>query len=208
MKLISIGAEAKIFSEDDMIIKERVSKGYRVEKVDIMIRKRRTKREAKVIGKLNDLKIPCPKLISVEKFSIKMSNINGSRLLDYFSKNPKKIIPICKEIGEHVREMHKASIIHGDLTLNNLIFTDKVNFIDFGLSYFSDKIEDKATDLYLLGKSLEIFDPKGFKEAFKAVVIEYIVSNKEGKKIVKRLHEIMKRGRHKQKNDLDFLEVY
>ena len=43
--LIEQGAEAKIFKENNLIIKERIPKDYRLKELDEKIRKQRTKRE-------------------------------------------------------------------------------------------------------------------------------------------------------------------
>uniref|UniRef100_A0A915N4X3 non-specific serine/threonine protein kinase n=1 Tax=Meloidogyne javanica TaxID=6303 RepID=A0A915N4X3_MELJA len=56
--------------------------------------------------------------------------------------------------------MHSAGLIHGDLTTPNVLVKKKQNdnldliFIDFGLSKFSQKPEDKAVDLYVLERAL------------------------------------------------------
>ncbi len=65
---------------------------------------------------------------------------------------------IFKEIGNLIGKMHNQNIIHGDLTTSNMIVNSnekKIYFIDFGLSFFSEKIEDKAVDLHLLKRALE-----------------------------------------------------
>src|SRR4030042_1167648 len=49
-----------------------------------------------------------------------------------------------------------SHIINGDLTTSNMILNpdNKLYFIDFGLSFHSNKIEDKAVDLHLLKQAL------------------------------------------------------
>jgi Kae1-associated kinase Bud32 len=63
---------------------------------------------------------------------------------------------ICQKIGASIAKLHDNNIIHGDLTTSNMILKkDKVFFIDFGLSFISGRIEDKACDLHLIKQALE-----------------------------------------------------
>ena len=52
MKKIAQGAEAILYQHKNIIIKDRISKGYRIPEIDLPLRKSRTKREAKIITKL------------------------------------------------------------------------------------------------------------------------------------------------------------
>lgn len=54
-KLISQGAEAKIFLSKDIIIKNRIPKSYRLPELDNKIRKRRTKSETKLLTKASQI---------------------------------------------------------------------------------------------------------------------------------------------------------
>ena len=76
MELIAQGAEAKLYKEGDQLIKERVSKGYRVPEIDKKLIKRRTKREAKVLKDLEKLGFT-PKLIDNDGTKIVMEFIKG-----------------------------------------------------------------------------------------------------------------------------------
>ena len=54
MKQIGDGAEAIIYLDTD-VIKERVKKSYRHKNIDIKLRKFRTRRESKVLKKLEEI---------------------------------------------------------------------------------------------------------------------------------------------------------
>ena len=54
--IISQGAEAVIIKEGNNIIKNRISKSYRLEELDKKLRQFRTRREAKVLEKLQEMK--------------------------------------------------------------------------------------------------------------------------------------------------------
>ena len=153
MKQLSQGAEAKIYLDKD-IVKDRFKKSYRLEEIDTKLRKFRTRRETKILTKLHEINFPVPKLIESDDKSmkIKMEYLDGKKVRDMLEESDYK--KICKEIGKLIAVMHDNGIIHGDLTTSNMVFTDKVNFIDFGLSYFSDRTEDKAVDLFLLDPRL------------------------------------------------------
>lgn len=202
-KIIGIGAEAILIKEKNHLIKKRVKKGYRNETLDLMLRKLRTRKEAKILEKVSKLGI-CPKILKMNEHekSIEMDFIDGEKLSDYldtFSKE--KSLKICKIVGQNVTKLHDLNIIHGDLTTSNMLFTEKENkvyFIDFGLSIESQRIEDKAVDLRLLKQALDSKHFKNAKEFFDAVLSGY-KSSKDYEKILLQLHKVENRGRYKQK---------
>ena len=122
-KLIAQGAEAKIILSNKTIIKDRISKSYRISELDKRIRKSRTKAEAKLLNKASKIvNIPIPIIEDKKNFQIKMHYIDGQRLSDNLDKFPlEKQKTLCKEIGREIAKLHDAHIIHGDLTTSNLI---------------------------------------------------------------------------------------
>lgn len=196
-KLIAQGAEAKLYLVDNKIIKHRFKKNYRLREIDIVLRKRRTKREAKILQKLEGLNFPAPKLIHYdEKDTLEMEFINGKKLRDVLNED--NCIRLCRELGKKIAILHNNNIIHGDLTTSNFILADEIYFIDFGLSFFSTKIEDKAVDLHLLRQALESKHYKIWKKCFEAVLEGYKIVN-DYELIMERLKLVEKRGRYKQK---------
>ena len=140
-KIIAHGAEAIIRKKDNLVIKDRIKKSYRIPELDNKIRKRRTRSEIKLLHKAYQL-IPCPlPLTTSNKFKqsneqaiIKMTFINGKKLSKHLDNFPlKKQKQICKQIGENVAKLHDSDIIHGDLTTSNMIYvpnkedSDKTN---------------------------------------------------------------------------------
>ena len=139
-QLISQGAEAQIFLEGNLIIKERVPKTYRVKELDGKIRKLRTRIEISILERASKI-IPVPNLdkrSSEKEFKVVMEFIDGKKLADYLdSFSDLKRTEVCRKIGENVGLLHNNNIIHGDLTTSNMILKDsEVYFIDFGLSLF------------------------------------------------------------------------
>jgi len=194
MEKIAQGAEATIYLAKDKIVKKRIPKKYRLKQLDNALRKFRTRREAKFIDKLP---IAGPKLIKVDdkNMVIEMEHIKGDKVRDILDKN----LNLCKEIGKKVAILHNNGMIHGDLTTSNMILNKEIYFIDFGLSFFSHKIEDKAVDLHLLRQALESKHYKVFEKAFKLVLDGYKEKADNYKEIINRFEKVEKRGRYKLK---------
>ncbi len=198
MKELSRGAEAIIYLDND-IVKDRIKKNYRIKEIDEKLRKFRTKREAKILEKLAAINFPAPKLIKTdEKQKIIMEHIKGEKLRDVLEKND--YIKLSKEIGKKIAILHNNHIIHGDLTTSNMILADEIFFIDFGLSFFSHKIEDKAVDLHLLKQALESKHFRVWEKCFKAALENYEKNADNAQEILDRLEKVEGRGRYKGKH--------
>jgi Kae1-associated kinase Bud32 len=201
LKLIQQGAEAKIFLDEknNLIVKDRISKSYRIPELDKKIIKHRTKAETKLLTKANKIvNSPLPEK-SKDHNKIIMPYINGEKLSTSLNDFPlEKQKQIIKKVGEAVAKIHNEDIIHGDLTTSNMILKDKeVFFIDFGLGYISKKVEDKAVDLHLLKQALEAKHFMHWKELYKEFQEAYSKINPESKKIYERMIAIEKRGRYR-----------
>lgn len=197
-KIIQQGAEAIISLENNKIIKERVKKSYRINEIDKKLRKSRTKKEAKILNKIKGI-INSPDLIKTnDKDLIEMSYIDGLKLSDNLEKIDYN--QIARKIGETISKLHNLNIIHGDLTTSNMIYKkdeDKVYIIDFGLSFQSHKIEDKAVDLHLLKQALEAKHFRIYKEVIDNILKSY--KTEKSKEIIERIKKIESRGRYKEK---------
>lgn len=198
-KFIAQGAEAKLFLEDGRILKNRFQKNYRLQELDNRLRGFRTRREAKVLEKLQALNFPSPRIIkNDEKENLIMEKIEGKLLKDVLEDSD--YTKLCHEMGKKIAILHNKSIIHGDLTTSNMILNKEVYFIDFGLSFFSDKAEDKAVDLHLLKEALESKHYKISEEAFKIVLESYKKEANKSHETLKRLESVEKRGRYRAKH--------
>ena len=197
MEKIAQGAEAIIYKNGNSVIKERVVKSYRLPSIDARLRKFRTRREAKVIDKLNSIGICAPKLVSMcdKDMKIEMEFLDGEKLRDCLHKNHLKY---SYEIGKIIAKVHENNIIHGDLTTSNMILrTNELHLIDFGLSFFSHKVEDKAVDLHLLDRALASKHNKVYGESFAEVLRAYRENYPDAELVLKRLETVAKRGRNK-----------
>ncbi|MEK6906562.1 MAG: hypothetical protein AABW81_03000 [Nanoarchaeota archaeon] len=72
----------------------------------------------------------------------------------------------------------------------------KVYFIDFGLGFISNRIEDKAVDIHLLKQALEARHFKNWEVLFSEFIKGY-KNSKDSKKILQQLDSVEKRRRYK-----------
>jgi Kae1-associated kinase Bud32 len=197
---IAQGAEAVLYQDKQRILKERLSKSYRLPQLDESLRKFRTRREAKILQKLEELNFPAPRLqkFSDKRMSIFMDFIPGEQLKEVIEDDH---LQLAEQVGEKVAKLHANDLIHGDLTTSNLIKhrkTGELNLIDFGLSSFSDKAEDKAVDLFLLDRALESKHYSIYPEVFDKILNSYRKHYPEAAKVLERFEQVRKRGRNKK----------
>ncbi|MFA6022984.1 MAG: KEOPS complex kinase/ATPase Bud32 [Candidatus Pacearchaeota archaeon] len=202
-KIIASGAEANIVLSNDKVIKDRIEKGYRLKEIDSKIRILRTRQETKLLEKASKIiNAPKPEEQKDKKSTkIVMPEIKGKKLSEYLDKLPeKKALEICQKIGQSIAKLHDSNIIHGDLTTSNIILdkNNEVWFIDFGLGFHSERIEDKAVDLHLIKQALEAKHFEDWEEYFKAIMKGYKIS-KNDSQVVERLKVVESRGRYKEK---------
>lgn len=197
-KELDKGAEATISVEENIVIKDRVEKNYRLKEIDDRLRKFRTRREAKVLSKLEEINFPAPRLMDMcdQAMQLRMEMVNGNKIRDVLFQEP---VALSEEIGKKIGIMHEQGIIHGDLTTSNMILDKEIKFIDFGLSFFSEKEEDKAVDLHLLRQALESKHHEIWEECFESALKGYKETNPDAEKILKRLEQVESRGKNKSK---------
>ena len=217
-KIIQQGAEAVILKKGDLILKKRIKKSYRIDELDEKIRKLRTRSETNLLERASKI-IPIPKVIKSDEKSkeIDMEFIDGKKLsesLDNFKLEKQK--QVCREIGKSVAKLHDSGIIHGDLTTSNMILKEEktisheqkikgrsdngklgsLYFIDFGLGFMSNKIEDKAVDIHLLKQALEAKHFQNWKALFKEVIKSY-KNSRDYNLVIERLEKVEKRRRYR-----------
>jgi Kae1-associated kinase Bud32 len=196
-KILAQGAEAIITLENNIVTKNRIPKSYRLKELDEKIRKKRTEKEAKILEKAIKI-ISVPKVLGQTKFELELEYIDGDKLSDKLNSYPeKKQFEVMKAIGKEVAILHQSDIIHGDLTTSNtLLKENKVYIIDFGLSFISKKIEDKAVDLHLIKQALEAKHFQNHEKLFENFTDGYKIF-KESKDVLERLKKVESRGRYK-----------
>ena len=117
---------------------------------------------------------------------------------------------LMRRIGHTVGGLHKAGVIHGDLTTSNLMLrptttttTDtndspsmegEVVLIDFGLAGQSVHDEDRAVDLYVLERAFGSTHPRT-EPLFEEVLQGYREAYRGASSALKRLEDVRMRGR-------------
>jgi len=205
MKLIGNGAEANVYLDgtNNSVVKRRVQKTYRISEIDSKMRVHRTRREAKILKKLEGL---CPLLLDVDERNgeIIMEHLEGpmvKEVLDDFSKD--KRAELMNSIGNIVGKMHTLDVAHADLTTSNMIFLNgEVKLIDFGLSFVTDKIEHMAVDIHLFRQALESKHHAHYEMLYDNFLKGYSSGNKNFSEVFERLKKVEKRGRYKRKGEI------
>ncbi|MCL5009730.1 MAG: Kae1-associated serine/threonine protein kinase [Candidatus Parvarchaeota archaeon] len=194
MKKLSSGAEAILYEDGDVVIKYRKKKSYRIKEIDEPIRYHRTKAEFQALKRCNEtgINVPSPIKISKEGDKLYMSKIDGKQMDYSFS------LSNMSQIGEMVASMHTEGVIHGDLTTANILINRSgAVIIDFGLSYFSRKDEDRATDIAMLKSALRSRHPKEAEDAYRLFIASYRKRlGKEFKGVETHLKDIERRRRY------------
>jgi len=193
------GAEAELHRERylgmEALAKERIEKRYRNRALDEKIRKRRTKEECLLLSKAKEQGVRTPVIYSIdmEGKRIVMEFVRGERLKDSLNAGNVKL---CREVGRLVGKLHKAGIVHGDLTTSNIIVKDgKLVFVDFGLGSISKRIEDFATDLLVFKKTYSATH-FGLPEGWNLIQKGYMAEFGRGRAVFEKLGEIEKRARY------------
>jgi len=203
MEIVARGAEAVLYRKNGLLIKQRIPKKYSIKQIDEKLRKSRTTVEASLLSNARRVGVPTPKIVEVDKNNAKitMEFIIGIKLKDLLNTIPTtKIAKICYEVGRSIGKLHKSGIIHGDLTTSNMIYhQDKVYFIDFGLGFFSKKIEDQGVDLKLLKDALKSTHFKVLNVCWRNIVKGYKHEYSKAELVIKKVDEIEKRARYKER---------
>lgn len=198
-RVIARGAEAVLRKDGDRLVKDRVRKGYRIQRLDERIRSQRTKREGSLLARARRAGVNAPAVWSSGKTSLVMEWVEGKRVKDILnSMKPKERDGVCEQIGEALGRLHSAGIVHGDVTTSNMILSrGRLFIIDFGLGKTSRRIEDFAVDLFVLMEALKAAHFKILDSAWKGIVKAYKYNNTNADQVLGRFREIDKRRRYR-----------
>lgn len=205
--LLKKGAEASLFVADwngrRVVIKTRLPKRYRPEKLDMTIRTYRTVHEPQLMSEAKKAGVSTPTIFQVDvaEASIVMEFIEGKQLkqlLGGFSQKERE--KICTRLGELIGKLHRQGVIHGDLTTSNMILNPegKIFLVDFGLGEKNTELEARGVDLHLLKRTLQSTHYQYAEDCFAAVVKGYAAAagDDEAKDVLAKVREIERRGRY------------
>lgn len=137
---------------------------------------------------------------------------------EYTKRAEEEIRSLLRKIGHVIGTLHKAGVIHGDLTTSNLLLRTQedesvssasndanipqwkqliggdIVLIDFGLASQSVQDEDRAVDLYVLERAFGSSHPRTEK-FFDEVLTAYRGSYKNAASVLETLKKVRMRGR-------------
>lgn len=205
--LLKKGAEASLFLDDwhgrRVVVKTRLPKKYRPEKLDLTIRSYRTVHEPQLMHEAKAAGVPTPTIfmVDVKNAAITMEFVEGQQvkqLLNGLSKAERR--DLCVKIGALIAKLHSHGVIHGDLTTSNMILSSegKLFMVDFGLGDKSAELEAQGVDLHLLKRALQSTHYQFADECFHAVLEGYmgVLGADAAERILEKVKEIEKRGRY------------
>ena len=200
------GAEANLYLTGwhgrTAVMKKRLRKEYRPQKLDEQIRRFRTIHEPQLMHEAKRAGVPTPMifLVDVKNTTIIMEYIDGKQvkqLLNAISEAERQ--RLCLKIGNLIAQLHKCGLIHGDLTTSNMIaYGRKVFFVDFGLGDRSGEVEARGVDLHLMKRALESTHYDFAETCFKSVLDGYkgVLGAETAKSVLDKIREIERRGRY------------
>ncbi len=203
-KVISIGAESTLLLGDisgiRVVLKLRRKKPYMDPVLSSSLARERTSKEAKIMVMARSRGIPAPRVYMVLPSIglIIMEYIEGLSLKDALNMNEIDPVVAGLETGKIIGLLHKSGIVHGDPTTTNFIkYNNNLYLIDYGLSDFSSKREDRAVDIHLFRRVVEASHTsistillESFFEGYRSVM------GREAKAIIERASEIALMGRY------------
>jgi len=214
-----------------ILLKYRFHKQYRHPTLDTTLTKARVAGEARAINKClrHGVNVPGIRMVDAAEGVLGLEWIEGKsvRFLlgggaegegEYTDEDDSEVDPqepedplkeygvsqddVMRMIGAQIAKMHRADIVHGDLTTSNMILRHpsstkglQLVLIDFGLAFTSTLAEDKAVDLYVLERAFSSTHPAS-EPLFTSVLKAYQENmGKEWLPISKRLDDVRLRGR-------------
>jgi Kae1-associated kinase Bud32 len=202
--LLAKGAEAVIyrgfFFRTPIILKHRLPKPYRLPEIDQTIRFHRLRVEARLLTEAWKTGVQVPILYGIdsENSTLLIEEIQGEILFSLINSiDISTLKSIFERIGEQVGLLHEKNIIHGDLTVFNIIIKKKNLpwIIDFGLGQISNELEKKADDLLTFYSTLKAISTN-YEVLFDKFQLGYIKVCKQGRKTFEHMKKIQSRARY------------
>ena len=204
MKLLKRGAEGDVYEtvwdSRRAVLKVRRPKPYRDRRLDEAMRRKRTIREAEmlVLAKAAGVTAPLVYFVDVPAASITMQYVQGRPAHSFAGR---RLVGLCRSMGGAAGRLHRAGIMHGDLTTSNFIALGgggAVAAVDFGLASRTPRDEDHAVDLRLFKEILGSAHVDEMGPAWRAFLAGYgaAVGPARRERIVGIVADIEARGRY------------
>ncbi len=153
-------------------------------------------REATMLSLTKAVGIRTPFVYFVDPVAteIVMEFIEGENVKDILNQD------LALKMGQCAGLLHINNIIHSDLTTSNFI-KDKKNqlvLLDFGLSFLSERLEDKAVDIRLVKEVLSSSYISQCEAAFSKFLEGYtsVMGQTATQAALRKVREIERRGRY------------
>ena len=187
---MTMGAEAVVRIGDTEACKERRSKRYRSPQLDRHLIAERTRTEARLISSARKGGVRTPIIRDITHNTLVMEKIPGPMLKERLEPG------LVQDAGRMVGRLHRAGIIHGDLTTSNILVKDGTCvMIDFGLSQASTELEPRGVDIHVFFQTLEsMVDNHG--ELRDCFISGYSEEFEGACDVIEREQEILLRGRY------------
>ncbi|MDG7008199.1 MAG: Kae1-associated serine/threonine protein kinase [Nitrososphaerota archaeon] len=204
-RLLYRGAEADVIRGDwqglEAVYKVRKPLRYRLPVLDEEIRRQRTLHEAEMIHQAKGAGVAAPYLYDVDPpaSTLVMEYVEGTRLKDVIASKAEGTDEVFREFGRNVGLLHRAGIMHGDLTTANVVRRGgSLVFVDFGLSIRTERLEDHAVDLRLIKETLLGAHPQVAAAAMEALNRGYagVLGPARSRAVFRQLLSIERRGRY------------
>jgi TP53 regulating kinase-like protein len=196
------GAEASLWKMTlfgkACIAKYAEPKSWRVQALDDKLRSDRLQSEARSNLRCIRLGIPVAPILFVDRSLgiIVMEELTGPTIKQLlFDGTDPTIREVVRQLGVLIAKLHENDIIHSDLTTSNfMLHNGTVHAIDFGLSYISTNVEDRAVDIYVLERAFRSSHP-GKEDLLDVVLAAYFATVPKCDAIQTRLKKVRSRGR-------------
>ena len=201
--LIKRGAEAELsrteFLGRPAVEKARVPKSYRLAELDDGLRRSRIRTEARLMAEARAAGVTVPILYDIDPgaATITMEYIAGPTLKEVLDRGGPSALPTAREMGRVVGRLHRAGIVHGDLTTSNMLWRDgRIVMIDFSLGGRDRGREARGVDLHLLREGLVSAHARA-TAFYREVVRGYReVMGRDADGVIATVKEIESRGRY------------
>jgi len=201
--ILKRGAEAEIrtaeFLGRSAVAKVRLPKAYRLPALDDDLRKTRIRTEARLMAEARAAGVAVPVLydIDLQGHTITMEFVEGPTLKDALEAGGPQAAVLAREMGRVAGRLHRAGIIHGDLTTSNMVVRDGgIVMLDFSLGGKARDPESRGVDLHLLREALTSAHARA-RAYYREVLAGYReVLGAEADAVLAKVKEIESRGRY------------